>query len=205
MSPITSTSSESSATTTVSQQSSGGISSGPDLDDFLGPATYYDLPSFKVVGDNIDKEVKTRDMRSDHQNKSFHHFHACAVRDRVNMGEFSESVAAPDPTSVQFDLLFPSKQDENNLHGNMEVLVARTLKKYVPFFKKYGKGVERHIAHQFCQEMSQKSTIVSNLCVLCERHYCVMHRFHLVSSPRVNRSWRTWLRLLPNSSSMCQL
>ena len=42
-------------------------------------------PSFPLLGDNLDKNVKARYIRIDnHQNKSLHLFHLCAVRDRIN-------------------------------------------------------------------------------------------------------------------------
>ena len=41
-------------------------------------------------------------------------------------------------------------------------LVGRFLCKYIPIFKDYGKGLERHILHQHSIEMSQKSEVVSS-------------------------------------------
>ena len=38
---------------------------------------------FKIVGDNIDKTVRPRHMRSDRQAESLHYFHSYAVKDRV--------------------------------------------------------------------------------------------------------------------------
>ena len=39
----------------------------------------------KIIGDNINKNVKPRFMRSDHQGKSLHYFHGYAVQDRFNL------------------------------------------------------------------------------------------------------------------------
>jgi hypothetical protein len=36
---------------------------------------------FKIVGDNIDKEVKQRDRSSDHQAQSLHYFHSSVIVD----------------------------------------------------------------------------------------------------------------------------
>lgn len=36
-------------------------------------------PTYKLVGDNIDKSVKPREMRIDHQTHSLHYFHTYAV------------------------------------------------------------------------------------------------------------------------------
>ena len=35
----------------------------------------HNMLTYKVVGDNIDKEVRPRQMRSDHQTRSLHYFH----------------------------------------------------------------------------------------------------------------------------------
>lgn len=39
------------------------------------------LNTFKLVGDNIDKEVQPREMHSDYQSRSLHYFHTYAVKD----------------------------------------------------------------------------------------------------------------------------
>ena len=40
------------------------------------------MATYKLVGDNLDKNVRTQDMRSDHQTQSFHFFHTYAVKDK---------------------------------------------------------------------------------------------------------------------------
>lgn len=136
-------------------------SSSIDLDSFLGPEIHKP-PSFtfKIVGDNIDKHIKPRDMRSNYQARSLHYFHSYAVQDRLNMDDFDESISSPDPGAVSLEVLLPTPQDEASIRNNMCILVARILKKYMPFFTKYGKGVERHIIHQYSEEMSRTSRVV---------------------------------------------
>lgn len=43
------------------------------------------LLTFKIVGDNIDKHIKPREMRMDLQAKDMHYFNLYAVRDRVDV------------------------------------------------------------------------------------------------------------------------
>ena len=38
---------------------------------------------FRIVGDNIDKTVRPRDMRHNHHTTSLHYFHSYAVRDLI--------------------------------------------------------------------------------------------------------------------------
>lgn len=58
------------------------------------PAPCHALPSnwvsFKIVGDNIDKNVQPRFMRVDAPTRSLHYFHAYAVKDRVDLSSFSD-------------------------------------------------------------------------------------------------------------------
>ena len=154
--------SSSDATNPNSPSLSSTALSSVDLDSFLGPE-FCEPPSytFKIVGDNIDKTVRPRDMRSDYQARSLHYFHAYAVQDRLNMDTLDDTASAPDMSSISLELLLPSPQDEIDIRKNMSVLVARILKKYMPFFEKYGRGIERHIMHQYSEEMSRKSSVVS--------------------------------------------
>ena len=49
----------------------------------------------------------------------------------------------------------------------ISILICRVLKKHMPFFTKFGSGVERHIWHTHSEEMSQKSDIVSTYMNVC--------------------------------------
>lgn len=118
------------------------------------------LPTYKLVGDNIDKEVHPRDMRSDHQSRSLHYFHSYAVKDRVDMSGISDVPTACNPN---FDVkrILPTPADIKELRKNISILFSRVLKKHVPFIAEFGRGLERHIQHKFYIEMSQKSEVVS--------------------------------------------
>jgi hypothetical protein len=58
--------------------------------------------------------------------------------------------------------------------SNMCVLIARTLMKHIPYFSEYGKGVEKHIRHQFYEEMSRKSEVVCDLMFMHTMHMCII-------------------------------
>ena len=120
-------------------------------------------PTFKIVGDNIDKHVKPRDMRQDHQSQSLNHFHAYAVQDRINLTSFSS--AYPDKTqfyNVDVQELLPSTDDRENILDNFCILIARCLQKYMPVLKQLTKkSLEKHIKHEYYDEMSKKSKVVS--------------------------------------------
>jgi len=112
-------------------------------------------------------------MRSDYQTRSLHYFHAFAVRDRLNLDNVDDSPSAPDQSSIDLESLFPSKADEKEISSNnMGILIARILKKHIPYFAKYGKGIEKHIKHQFYAEMSRKSEVVS-------KKFCISKYYEL--------------------------
>ena len=137
-----------------------------DIDAFLGPecsstASEPKLKTFKLVGDNIDKNVRPREMRVDHQTRSLHYFHVYAVRDRVDLTNFSSDIHLPDIGSIQLSNFLPSSQDETVLRSNFSILIGRILMKYIPFFEKFGQDcLERHIMHEYSEEMSKKSEVV---------------------------------------------
>lgn len=113
-----------------------------------------------MVGDNIDKNIQPQDMRLDNQTKSLHYFHVYAVRDRIDLSDYDDTLPSPDISSISIDKLLPSDDDNTNLRANYSILIARVLKKYMPFFNAFGNGLERHIRHQYYEEMSSKSEVV---------------------------------------------
>ncbi len=120
---------------------------------------------FRIVGDNIDKNVKPRDMRSDHQTQSLHYFNSFAILDRVDLSHYSSSPLRLDPAELDPIVFLPSKEDYDALEDNMNVLISRVIVQYMSFFKDYGSIVIRHIDHPHSDEMSNKSTVVG--CSLC--------------------------------------
>ena len=116
--------------------------------------------TYKLVGDNIDKNVKPRDMRIDSQTQSLHYFHAYAVRDRINVSHMDDQLSLPSLDNIDLAAVLPTEKDHKAIKGLFSIHVARVLKKFFPFFAKFGQGLEQHIKHDFFKEMSQKSEVV---------------------------------------------
>lgn len=136
---------------------------------------------FKIVGDNIDKTVKPRDMRSDRQTKSLHYFHLYAVRDRIDASSLSEEPQLVDPDAPVEELL-PTVEDARVMLANFEVLIARVLVQHMPFFSRsFADIVVDHIPHRFSEMMAQKSDVVSiplqNTHVYFHHFICFAFRF----------------------------
>ena len=135
-----------------------------DIDEFLGPPPQEPsvIRTYKIVGDNIDKNIQPRDMIYEHQTRLLHYFHSYAVRGRINSDmDDSEDIDPPSAASIELKAILPSAADKVAVLYNFSILIARILKKYMPFFQEIGDGLERHIQHEYSHEMSLKSEIVS--------------------------------------------
>ena len=89
---------------------------------------------FKIVGDNLDKLVKSRYMRLNKQNRSLNFFNSFAVKDRINLSSFSSFNSSID-LNVNLDDILPSATTHLMLTNNITVLVSRILVKRIPTFK----------------------------------------------------------------------
>ncbi len=121
---------------------------------------------YKLIGDNIDKGVKTRFMRvEDHSNKSLHYFHACAIKNRVDLREYPDErpQGCEDCPKRRALRLLPSAEDDKELRLNIGTIIGRILTQHMPYFKlTFEDIVKWHIPHKYSSEMSSKSIVVSN-------------------------------------------
>ena len=134
-----------------------------DLDSFLGPQYQPpnpQFPTYRLVGDNIDKEVKPRNMTMEHQTRSLHYFHTYAVKDRIDLSAFSDDVPTTNLDDMDLEKLLPSHHDEHMMTQNFTTLIGRCLVKNIPFFKKFDTGIQKHIYHEYSEAMSAKSEVV---------------------------------------------
>lgn len=114
----------------------------------------------KIVGDNVDKMVKTRYMRVDKQGKSLHYFHAYAAQDRFDLTMPEEVPSTPD--SPDLNELLPSNYDKSTMKNLFAIHVARILCKYMPFFSEdFSDVIPENLEHPMSSEMSEKSQVVS--------------------------------------------
>lgn len=134
------------------------------MDTFLGPEHCPCNPSlltYRLVGDNIDKNVRPRNMTSQHQVRSLHYFHSYAVRDRIDLSDASSEIPTLSMCEMRVEDLLPSEDDHLVLCKNMAILMGRILRKYMPFFTKFATGLGRHIFHEHYEDLSTKSHVVS--------------------------------------------
>ena len=116
---------------------------------------------FKIVGDNVDKNVKPRYMRSDNRLQSLHYFHSFAIKSRIDIAGLSD--IPPDPLdTVDISKLLPNDDDDKQLHNNFRVHIERMLVRNIQFLKfACDDLITLHIKHKYYSEMSGPSEIVS--------------------------------------------
>ena len=119
------------------------------------------MKTYKLTGDNLDKNVKSTEYRIDSLMKSLHYFQTYADRDWIDLSSYDDTPHVPAKSSINTMTLLPSESDYKKLTKNFTHHVACILKEYMPFFSSFGSGLERHIQHQYFEEMSQKSKVVN--------------------------------------------
>ena len=118
------------------------------------------MKGVKIVGDNVDKNVKARFTHIDHQGKSLHYFHCYATQDRFDL---SMPEDYPDvPTNPKLEDLLPSKSDISEMKSLFAIHVARIICKYMPFFAEdFIDVIPEHLKHPMSSQMNLKSDVVS--------------------------------------------
>ena len=125
------------------------------------PQTWH---GYKLVGDNIDKNVKPRNQTLDRQTQSLHYFNCYAVHDRVDLSMCSDDPPKVDLRTLDVDTILPSQQDLDDLIRSVSIIAGRIVHKYIPAFTKIPQLVKAHIKHIHSEQMSRKSKVVSILC-----------------------------------------
>lgn len=89
------------------------------------------------MGDNLDKNIKTRFMRTNYKVKSLHYYHYDTVPDRIDVSERQSDrlpSCIPSPDSVAQSLLL-TFCDDTVLLNNLKILFSPVLVKTLSFLK----------------------------------------------------------------------
>lgn len=116
---------------------------------------------FKFWGDNVDKQLKVRDLRSDHKGEMVHMFSLLAGRSRTPAPELSHSGGGGLLTldRLSTECFLPSSSDVSSVKNNLVDIISRTLTHYITGLVPFAKVVPKHILHQYSREMAQKSEV----------------------------------------------
>ena len=117
---------------------------------------------YKLVGDNVDKYVKRRHVRSDRCNITIISKHTRLI----DVSSYSDVTPTP-PSCISDDIinkLLPSKADDYNI-SNFAHHVAVILTEHnniMHFFKvNFADVVKKNIRHKFSLQMGSKSEVIS--------------------------------------------
>ena len=116
---------------------------------------------FKFWGDNVEKQLKVRDLRSDHKGEMVHMFSLLAGRSRTPAPELSHSGGGGLLTldRLSTECFLPSSSDVSSVKNNLVDIISRTLTHYITGLVPFAKVVPKHILHQYSREMAQKSEV----------------------------------------------
>ena len=93
------------------------------------------MPTFKLVGDNINKLLTPRQETHDVHKQSLHYFHAYAVKDRCDFSQLNNTPPVVNVQDSDTSIVLPAAADNDVSIENMSILVARTIWKMTGFFQ----------------------------------------------------------------------
>ena len=111
-------------------------------------------PSYQIVGDNLDLDVKVRHMDSDNKNKSFHWFNLVAFKDKIT-GSHLPDVHNNTLDDVPVSAFLPSEADIQNLRQDFSALWSRVIVRNFKAFAFLQNAVIYHIPHVYSKLMSE--------------------------------------------------
>ena len=122
---------------------------------------------YKLLGDNIDKNIKARYIRTgSNHNISLHCFHMCAVQDRIDFNHLPNyhpdgCLNSPQKRALT---LIPSIEDDNSLLHNFSILLSHFLCSNMRYFRfTFDGAIKWHTDHAYSKEMAKKSKTVSKI------------------------------------------
>ena len=80
---------------------------------------------FKLVGDNIDKNVRPRHQTLQRQTQSFHYFNSYAIKDRLDLFVMSDNPSAQDVEAIDVNTILPSAEDHEEILKNFAIIAYK--------------------------------------------------------------------------------
>ena len=114
----------------------------------------------KFWGDNVDKQRKVRDVRSDHHGQMIHMYSVLVGKSRTPAPELSHSGQLSMISQAPSEMFLPTCDDVNKVKSTLAILVSRVLTQYISGLAPFSKAIPKHIVHRYSTEMSKKSEVV---------------------------------------------
>ena len=114
----------------------------------------------KFGGDNVDKQCKVRDVRSDNQGEMLHMYSVLVGKSRTPAPSLSHSSHVSKLSQVPSSSFLPTCDDVHKVKANLVIIVSRVLTQYITALTPLSKAIPKHITHRYSTEMSKKSEVV---------------------------------------------
>lgn len=114
----------------------------------------------KLWFDNVDKQSKVRDLRSDNKGRMMHMVSVLAGKSRTpapDLPHGSRNLSLLDGLPVKF--FMPRPTDVSAVKDNLVHIISRVLTHHIAGLAPLAKVVPKHILHKYSREMSQKSEV----------------------------------------------
>ena len=118
-----------------------------------------DVP-FKFWGDNVDKKIGVRDVRSDHHGSLLHMYSIVAGLSRTPANSLRHTGCVANLLSLAPESFLPTSEDVKTIRSNLVTIVSRILTQYIVTLSPLSKAVPKHITHQYSSEMALRSDVV---------------------------------------------
>lgn len=89
------------------------------------------FPSFKIVGDNIDKSIRPREETLEKHTESLHYFHSYAVKDRTDVSGLDDNAHLTVLEGTDVLEVLPSSGDRETLTQNMTIIAGGLLVMFI--------------------------------------------------------------------------
>ena len=125
-------------------------------------------PGFVISFDNLDFQLKRRNMTKDNQNQDYHWVNRQMVENRVSGNSLDVRKTDPeDIVNIPNTRFLPNLYDQQNQRLDYIILTSRILVSYFEVLKPLQDACIFHIPHRYTREMSQKSKKVCNVSLKC--------------------------------------
>ncbi len=118
-------------------------------------------PGYALCWDNVQMETKAKHQSRQRQNRMHLWANAFACRHRVDCLHL-DGTGFVRASLLPLSVFFPMPDVLQALRSRMCVMVQRILCTHMTCFKEFGDNVTWHIAHQFSDEMRQRSKLVKH-------------------------------------------
>ena len=116
--------------------------------------------AFRVVGDNFDLLIKVRQMLLEHRNKSHHWFNLLVIFSRVSSSHLPNDAPICPLSEFPPSAYLLSDEEQEDTMNNFIILASGVLCEHLKFLAPFKAVLTKHIAHEYSNEMSEKSPVL---------------------------------------------